>query len=216
MTQSKVLVPDLDKLRRDLKKLDPQLAKDMAKALTAAAKPLVSKAQTFVPSDIRTGSGNFIWQEDAPTYTSPAWANDTEHRGRDAANRWVWRPNDVQKGIKIERQGTVRKSSIFGGRVFGKQLREVAALRVINKTAAGAIFELAGLNPGNATKDKSRSRNPRAGEDFEAVLNRQYVITQGRKKGRILYKAAQEQVPAIVQEVERVLTQFLGRFAKGL
>jgi hypothetical protein len=216
VTQSKVLVPDLDKLRRDLKKLDPQLAKDMAKALTAAAKPLVTKARTFVPSDIRTGSGNFIWQEDAPTYTSPAWANDTEHRGRDAANRWVWRPNDVQKGIKIERQGTVRKSSVFGGRVFGKQLREVAALRVINKTAAGAIFELAGLNPGNATKDKSRSRNPRAGEDFEAVLNRQYVITQGRKKGRILYKAAQEQVPAIAQEVERVLTQFLGRFAKGL
>jgi hypothetical protein len=216
VTQSKVLVPDLDKLRRDLKKLDPQLAKDMAKALTAAAKPLVTKARTFVPSDIRTGSGNFIWQEDAPTYTSPAWANDTEHRGRDAANRWVWRPNDVQKGIKIERQGTVRKSSLFGGRVFGKQLREVAALRVINKTAAGAIFELAGLNPGNATKDKSRSRNPRAGEDFEAVLNRQYVITQGRKKGRILYKAAQEQVPAIAQEVERVLTQFLGRFAKGL
>jgi hypothetical protein len=216
VTQSKVLVPDLDKLRRDLKKLDPQLAKDMAKALTAAAKPLVTKARTFVPSDIRTGSGNFIWQEDAPTYTSPAWANDTEHRGRDAANRWVWRPNDVQKGIKIERQGTVRKSSVFGGRVFGKQLREVAALRVINKTAAGAIFELAGLNPGNATKDKSRSRNPRAGEDFEAVLNRQYVIAQGRKKGRILYKAAQEQVPAIAQEVERVLTQFLGRFAKGL
>ena len=54
MTQSKVLVPDLDKLRRDLKKLDPQLAKDMAKALTAAAKPLVTKAHTFVPSDIHT------------------------------------------------------------------------------------------------------------------------------------------------------------------
>jgi len=214
--ESGVLVPDLDKLRKDLKKVDPQLSKDMAKALTAAAKPLVSKARTFVPSDIRTGSGNFIWQQDAPTYTSPAWINDTEHRGRDAANRWVWNPNDVQKGIKIERQGTVRKSAIFGGRVFGKQLRQVAALRVINKTAAGAIFELAGLNPGNATKDKSRSRNPRAGEDFEAVLNRQYVINQGRKKGRILYKAAQDSVPAIIKEVEQVLTRFLGRFARGL
>jgi len=216
MTQSGVLVPDLDKLRKDLKKVDPQLSKDMAKALTAAAKPLVNKARTFVPSDIRTGSGKFIWQEDAPTYTSPAWINDTEHRGRDAANRWVWNPNDVQKGIKIERQGTVRKSAIFGGRVFGKQLREIAALRVINKTAAGAIFELAGLNPGNATKDKSRSRNPRAGEDFEAVLNRQYVINQGRKKGRILYKAAQDSVPAITKEIEQVLTRFLGRFARGL
>lgn len=216
MTQSKVLVPDLDKLRRDLKKLDPALAKEMAKALTAAAKPLVTKARTFVPSDIRTGSGRFIWQEDAPTYTSPAWINDTVHRGRDAANRWVWRPNDVQKGIKIERQGTVRRSATFGGRVFGKQLREVAALRVINKTAAGAIFELAGLNPGNATKDVSRSRNPKAGEDFEAVLNRQYAITQGRKKGRVLYKAAQDQVPAIGKEVEQVVTRFLGRFARGL
>jgi len=214
--ESGVLVPDLDKLRKDLKKVDPQLAKDMAKALTAAAKPLVNKARTFVPSDIRSGSGKFIWQEDAPTYTSAAWVNDTEHRGRDAANRWVWNPNDVQKGIKIERQGTVKKSATFGGRVFGKQLRQVAALRVINKTAAGAIFELAGLNPGNATKDKSRSRNPRAGEDFEAVLNRQYVINQGRKKGRILYKAAQDSVPAITKEVEQVLTRFLGRFARGL
>lgn len=211
-----VLVPDLDKLRRDLKKIDPILAKDMAKALTTAAKPLVSKARTFVPSDIRTGSGKFIWQQDAPTYTTPAWANDTEHRGRDAANRWVWNPNDVQKGIKIERQGLVRRTSTAGGRVFGKQLREVAALRVINKTPAGAIFELAGLNPGNATADKNRSRNPRAGEDFETVLNRQYVINQGRKKGRILYKAAQESAPAIVKEVEQVLTRFLGRFARGL
>lgn len=216
MNQSKVLVPDLDKLRRDLKKLDPQLAKDMAKALTAAAKPLVNKARTFVPSDIRTGSGKAIWRDTDPTYTSAAWVNDTEHRGRDAARRWVWQPNDVQKGIKIERQGTVQKSTSFGGRTFGKQLREVAALRVINKTAAGAIFELAGLNPGNATKDKSRSRNPRAGEDFERVLNRQYPITQGRKKGRLLYRTAQEQVPAIAKEVEQVLTRFLGRFARGL
>lgn len=215
MLQTKLLIPDLDKLRRDLKKIDPQLSKDMAKALTAAAKPLVSKARTFVPSDIRTGSGNFIWQSDAPTYSTPQWINDTEHRGRDADKRWVWRPNDVAKGIKIERQGTVDRGRRFGGRRFGKPLREVAALRVINKTAAGAIFELAGLNPGNATKDKSRSRNPRAGEDFEAVLNRQYVVQQGRKKGRILYRAAQDSVPAIAKEVEQVVTRFLGRFARG-
>ena len=216
MNQSKVLIPDLDKLRHDLKKIDPILVKDMSKALTTAAKPLVSKARTFVPNDIRSGSGQFIWQQDAPTYTTPQWVNDTEHRGRDADKRWVWRSNDVQKGIKIERQGVVNRSASFGGRVFGKQLREVAALRVINKTAAGAIFELAGLNPGNATKDKSRSRNPRAGEDFEAVLNRQYVIQQGRKKGRILYRAAQDSVPAIAKEVEQVVTRFLGRFARGL
>jgi hypothetical protein len=216
VTQSKVLVPDLDKLRRDLKKIDPQLSKDMAKALTAAAKPLVSKARTFVPSDIRSGSGQFIWQQDAPTYSTPQWINDTEHRGRDADKRWVWRSNDVQKGIKIERSGLVTKSASFGGRVFGKQLREIAALRVINKTAAGAIFELAGLNSGDATRDKKRSRNPRAGEDFERTLNRQYVFQQGRKKGRILYRAAQDSVPAIAKEVEQVVTRFLGRFARGL
>lgn len=216
MLQTKLLVPDLDRLRRDLKKIDPQLSKDMAKALTAAAKPLVSKARTFVPSDIRTGSGNFIWQEDAPTYSTPQWINDVEHRGRDADKRWVWNPSDVAKGIKIERQGVVSKSKQFSGRRFGKPLREVAALRVINKTAAGAIFELAGLNPGNATKDKSRSRNPRAGVDFERVLNRQYVVQQGRKKGRVLYRAAQDNLPAITKEVEQVVTRFLGRFARGL
>lgn len=214
MTQSKVLVPDLDKLRRDLKKIDPQLAKDMAKALTAAAKPLVSKARTFVPSDIRSGSGQFIWQEDAPTYSTPQWINDTEHRGRDADKRWVWRSNDIQKGIRIERSGLVKKSSVFSGRVFGKQLREVAALRVVNKTAAGAIFELAGTGKGN--KSLSRSRNPRASEDFVDVVSRQYVINQGRKKGRVLYRAAQDSVPAIAKEVEQVLTRFLGRFARGL
>ena len=216
MSQSGVLVPDLDKLRKDLKKVDPQLTKDMAKALTAAAKPLVNKARTFVPSDIRSGSGKFIWREDAPTYTSAAWANDKEHRGRDAKDRWVWNPNDVQKGIKIERSGLVRRSATFGGRSFGKQLREIAALRVVNKTVAGAIFELAGVNPGKSSKDKSNSRNPNAGEDFKRVLNRQYAITQGRKKGRVLYKAAQDSVPAITKEVEQVLTRFLGRFARGL
>jgi hypothetical protein len=214
VTQSKVLVPDLDKLRRDLKKIDPQLSKDMAKALTVAAKPLVSKARTFVPNDIRSGSGQFIWQQDAPTYSTPQWVNDTEHRGRDADKRWVWRSNDVQKGIKIERSGLVRKSQSFGGRVFGKQLREIAALRVVNKTAAGAIFELAGTGKGN--KAKSRSRNPRASEDFVDVVSRQYVINQGRKKGRILYRAAQDSLPAIAKEVEQVVTRFLGRFARGL
>jgi len=216
MAQSGVLVPDLDKLRKDLKKVDPQLSKDMAKALTAAAKPLVNKARTFVPSDIRTGSGKFIWQEDAPTYTSPAWINDEEHRGDNAKDRWVWNPTEVQKGIRIERSGFVSKSATFGGRVFGKQVRQIAALRVINKTAAGAIFELAGVNPGKGSKNTNRSRNPNAGEDFKRVLNRQYVINQGRKKGRVLYKAAQESVPAITKEIEQVLTRFLGRFARGL
>lgn len=203
-----ILIPDFDALVKDLKKLDPQLRKDFDKALKAAAKPLVEKARGFVPAEIRNSSGAYVWKPTPPTYSTPAWINDTEHRGRDAANRWVWKDALIKRNIKVVKS-TANKVP------FGYSKVAVAALAVVNRSPAGAIFELAGRgSAASRAKTKSSSRN-QTNNQFNDMLIKKYPFMGDAQYGRILYRAASIVAPEVRKQVLAVIDTRLRAFAKG-
>ncbi len=204
-----IFIPDFDKLVKDLKALDPQLRKDFNKALNAAAKPLVTQARTFVPAEIRSSSGGYIWRPVGPTYQTAAWINDTQHRGRDAGNRWVWRADVVRRNIKITRTSSNRVP-------FGYNKVATAALAVVNRSAPGAIYELAGRGTERSrSRTVSRSRNPKAQEDFRNLMLKDHPFTADARYGRILYRAAANIGPEVRRAVEKVVDERLRSFARG-
>lgn len=199
MRNLSIYSPDFDRLMKDLKLLDPKLRSTINKSLAKAVQPVRDEARRLVPIDnpIRN------WRQVAPTYTFGSWQTDFEHRGRDAAVRWNWRPVDVIRGIKISR--TRKKTGRSGG---GRE--EVSALSVINSDPAGVIYELAGSGSiYSRRRTKNVSRNPKAPEAFELAMNK-----RGRSK-RLLYKAAAIKGKAAQDEIERILAAQLFRFERG-
>ncbi len=202
-----VVVDDFDKLVKELKKLDPQLKKDFSKALNAAATPLRNTARGFVPASVTNSSGAPIFRPNPPTYTSPSWINDTEHRSRDPL-RWTWQPGEIKAGIKITRS---RKSKA----PFGFNKTAYSALAVVNSKPAGAIYELAGAGRRSSKKrTKSVSRNPNAQDDFQEMIVR--VAPLNGLKGRMLFKAEAQVGDKVRQEVEKVINERLRKFVRAV
>ena len=189
-----------DRLLRDLKNLSPKLAKDFQKNLSKAVQPVRDEARRLVPIENPVRN----WRQTEPTYTSNSWINDFEHRGRDAGNRWTWRPIDVRRGIKITRAKirTGKNNTLFA--------EQVTALAVINSTPGGIIYELAGSGTAaSRRRTKNVSRNYRAPQSFELAMNK-----RGKSK-RLLYKAASTHGTKALNEIQRILDQQLIRFTRG-
>ena len=202
-----VVVDDFDVLVKELKKLDPQLKKDFSKALNAAATPLRNTARGFVPADVTNGSGVPVFRPNPPTYLTPSWINDTEHRSRDPL-RWTWQPGEIKAGIKITRS---RKNKA----PFGYNKTAYSALAVVNSKPAGAIYELAGAGRRSSKKrTKSVSRNPNAQDDFQEMIVR--VAPLNGLKGRMLFKAEAQVGDKVRQEVEKVINERLRKFVRAV
>ena len=202
-----VVVDDFDVLVKELKKLDPQLKKDFSKALNAAATPLRNTARGFVPADVTNGSGVSVFRPNPPTYLTPSWINETEHRSRDPL-RWTWQPGEIKAGIKITRS---RKNKA----PFGYNKTAYSALAVVNSKPAGAIYELAGAGRRSSKKrTKSVSRNPNAQDDFQEMIVR--VAPLNGLKGRMLFKAEAQVGDKVRQEVEKVINERLRSFVRAI
>ena len=202
-----VVVADFDVLIKELKKLDPQIKKDFSKALTTAAQPLRNLARSFVPADVTNGSGVPIFRPNPPTYLTPSWINDTEHRSRDPL-RWTWQPGEIKAGIKITRS---RKNKA----PYGYNKTAYSALAVVNSKPAGAIYELAGAGRASSKKrTKSVSRNPNAQDDFQQMIVR--VAPLNGLKGRMLFKAEAQVGDKFRQEVTNVINMRLSSFVRAV
>jgi len=202
-----VLVEDFDALVKDLKKLDPQLRKDFDKALKIAAKPLVDKARSFVPSEIRSKSGRVIIRTIAPTYTSPSWVNDEIHR--DKRKRWVWSEGEVRRGIKVTK---ITKNKV----PVGYNKVATAALAVVNRSAIGSIFELAGKGKSaSQARTIRKSRNPKAREDFVSALASNYPVAGESAAGRLVYRAEAIAGLSVREAVAKVIDERLKKFVRG-
>lgn len=70
--------------------------------------------------------------------------------------------------------------------------------RIVNASAAGAIYETAGrVNPNGRSPDVSKSKNPNAGNMFIEALNKYgeiagYTSDQQKMKGRAIFRAWKE------------------------
>lgn len=197
--ESTIVIVELQDLAKELKALDPQLKKDFDKGLRQAVLPMSKLAQAFVPNDV-TYNGRAVFTPQEPTYQSAAWANDTEHRSRDS-QRWTWRPGAVRKGIVVRRKSSRRVP-------VGYSKVAVSVLSLINSTASGAIYELAGS--GKRRRGTNRSRNPNAREDFLTFFPK----VAGQPK-RLIYKAEAQTGDKVRTELLKVIDERLLRFVRN-
>ena len=152
-------------LRKALKNFAPDLAKETQKELGNLLKPITNKARGFIPSQAPISG----WARSSLT----VWGSDR-----------IWSTGKAKRGIGYKT--TPSKPNKQGFR---------ALARVVNASAAGAIYETAGRkNPNgreqapmarvvresqanygkmirSGTKNQSKSNNPQAGAQFIEAMN---------------------------------------------
>jgi hypothetical protein len=152
-------------LRKALKNFAPDLAKETQKELGNLLKPITNKARGFIPSQAPISG----WARSSST----AWGSDR-----------IWSTGKAKRGIGYKT--TPSKPNKQGFR---------ALARVVNASAAGAIYETAGrLNPNgreqapmarvvregqsnygkmirSGNKNQSKSNNPAAGNMFIEAMD---------------------------------------------
>jgi hypothetical protein len=197
-----ILIDDFAELIKQLKEISPQLRKDFDKGLKEAVKPMSDLAKTFVPGSVQY-KGRDVFQQEPPTYSTPAWIDDKIHRSRDPL-RWTWQADVVTRGIKIRR---TTKNKV----PFGYNKVAVAALALVNSAPGGAIYELAGAGKESSRKKtKNVSRNYKAPEDFRVLFPK-----VAGNPYRLIYRAEAQLGDKVRREIANVINTRLFKFVKG-
>jgi len=153
-----VEVRGLKEAKKALKAFEPDLAVNLNKEVRAFAAPVVKEAKAFVDA---TAGGLTNWQ----TKTMPK-KGETARKGFPKFNASM-----VKRGIKFSSAPTRKNSSGF-----------ISLYRIINASAAGAIYETAG------------TKNLNSGKSARPNFSKQLGSTYGREKlrGRLIYRAWDE------------------------
>lgn len=150
-----------------------------------------------------------IVRNDGRGYVPFRTMSNWENQKGSWANR-AFDSSAVRKGI-VYRLGKTKANS--------KGFR--SSYNVINRTAAGAIYETAGrVNPtgqpwvgrkGKGGNKYSHSSNPKAGQTFIANLTGN-LVGGDKQKGRLIYRAWAEDngkvLPAVVKSINDATTEF--------
>jgi hypothetical protein len=181
-----VKVEGLRETRRALAKFAPDLKKEVDKDARDRLKFMVKEARGFAPSSLPANLHG--WQVDTAgrkiTAQTSAFATRTFP---------LYQAGEVKAGISYD-TGFSRANK------YG--FRSLYELR--NKSAAGAIYELAGrinpeglpwVGPTASPTDRtvSKSRNPKAGQHFIDAIDRQDNQRQirGKKEGRLIFRTVE-------------------------
>jgi hypothetical protein len=209
-----------DKLRKALRKFEPDLAKMTTKEMGAALKPITNKARGFMPSNTQMLSG---WTSE----TSSAETTNYRHFPK-------YDQTEAKRGVKYSTSPSKPNKRGF-----------VSLARIINTSAGGAIYETAGRkNPSGqpsqaSTRGKftdyidtsnkvNKSLNPNAGKQFIGRANSlgQLVNARPRQKGqrgrvtrkmtgRVIFRAfAEDQgrvTAAVVKAISNSAIEFKAR-----
>ena len=108
-----------DKLRKALRKFEPDLAKAQTKEMTAALKPITNKARGFMPA---SGSQLSGWTKASSS------AETTNYRHFPKYDQ-----TEAKRGVKYSTSPSKPNKRGF-----------VSLARIINSSAGGAIYETAG------------------------------------------------------------------------
>jgi hypothetical protein len=210
-------------LRKALKKVEPELAKETEKEIRNLLKVVAVKARGFVPSDAPlSGWGNAVG----------LWENR------------VFSSSDIKRGIgystapsKPNKRGFRSIATIFNksaagsiyetaGRKSGPEGRGQAPLVDIYKNAGTPFARKAGYKQRSSDKTKSQSANPNAGRQFidalPPLVDSQQSGKAGRRtrktKGRLLFRAwAEDQGKtnaAVLKAIEKSMNTAL-KVTKG-
>jgi hypothetical protein len=184
---------------RSIRKIDPELLKEMNKEIKGFMIPIRDKARGYAPTAAPGGLYNWDEQTYAIRVVKP----------RETAGRKfpLYQAESVRKGIYYSAAASKRNKNGWSSQYI-----------VANASASGAIYETAGRkNPGGSSR--SRSNNPGAGSNFISRMGPLYGQTQA-SRGRMIFRAwAEDQgkaQAAVVKAIEKTIAAFnQGRYDKA-
>jgi hypothetical protein len=187
-----------------MRKFEPDLAKNLNKEVRAALTPIQKKAQGYIPSSL-PGLSNWLLKTKGRKITAESSAFAT------VGHFPKFNSGIARRGIKVNIGRTKPNRNGF-----------VTFYQLVNTTAAGAIMETAGRkhpsgqpwNPKSGSHDYSHSRNPDAGLHFINSMGGRLIGT-GKTRGRVLYRAWNEDegkaLAKVVKAVDATIIQFARR-----
>ena len=179
-----VVVKGLASLKSRLRKITPDLYKEMNKDIAAVMIPVRNIARGYVPDPPLSG-----WAAD-----SGAWAT----RRYDAAI--------IRKGIYYSTGKTRPNQSGFRSLYYVGNASAAGAIYETAKKPQPWVGP-----KGTAGKKYSHSRNPNAGQQFIDALQGEVRGAEG-KSGRLIYRSWAEQngkvVPAVIKAINTVALKF--------
>ena len=183
---------------RALRKIDPELLKEMNKEIKGVMIPIRDKARDYAPSPV---PGNlYNWDEGAAT--KKITARNSAFRTFNSEGRLrrfpLYQVEAARKGIYYSQAPSKRNKNGWSSQYI-----------IANATASGSIYETAGRkNPGG--DPKSRSNNPGAGAHFISRMGPLYG--DGKSRGRMIFRAwAEDQgkaQAAVVRAIENTIAAF--------
>jgi hypothetical protein len=187
---------------RSLRKIDPELLKEMNKEIRAVMVPLRDKARGYAPSPV---PGNLYgWNEN--TVGKKITARNSAFRTFNTEGRLRLFPlydhATVVKGIYYSQAPSKRNKNGWRALYF-----------VGNRSAAGSIYETAGR--ANEPSNKGyRSNNPNAGEHFVNRMGPLYGDKQS-ERGRMIFRAWKEDEGKAELAVVTAITNTINAFNQG-
>lgn len=197
-----VVVAGLREAQKAMRALQPELEKELKKEVRDLLNPVVKKAKSYVPSDITGLSG---WMD-----TSSGKKINAQTSMFRVGRFPKFNASQIKSGIRSEIFPSRRRSNGF-----------TSLIRIVNLTAAGAIYETAGRkNPNGQPWDRksgshsfSRSMNPKAGAHFINAMGRT-MAGEGLNKGRLIYRAWHEDQGRTIGYVMKALENTAAKTAK--
>ena len=187
---------------REIRKVDPELLKEMQKQLKAAMIPIRDKARGYAPSP--QPDNLYGWNED--TVGKKITARNSAFRTFNTEGRLRLFPlydyETVKKGIYYSSGGSDKNKNGWRALFF-----------VANRSAAGAIYETAG-RAGTTSREGYRSNNPGAGAHFVSRMGPLYGDKR-EERGRMIFRAWAEDQGKAQAAVIKAIENTINAFNKG-
>jgi hypothetical protein len=192
---------------RAIRKIDPELLKEMNKEIKGIMIPIRDKARGYAPSSAPGGLYNWDEGTSGKKITARNSAFRTFNESGSLRRFPFYDAEAARKGIYYSATPSERNKNGFRAMYY-----------IANKSASGAIYETAGrTNPGGSPK--SKSNNPNAGANFVSRMGPLYG--DGREnRGRMIFRAwAEDQGKvqgSVIKAIENTVNSFnQGRYAKA-
>jgi hypothetical protein len=189
MMAVKVMQPDADiqKALKAIKKVQPELIKQMKKDMRKEAQPAIKSIK-----------GYLLWLDpDVEPFNNSNDSNITKGeliRGRGGKTRW--RKSDIMRGIRVKFGGPNRKARM--GRT------QYAIMSIYQANPAGAIYDQAGSKSPQTVFNTNLAKEDKAHKDGER---------KGKKGGsRYMWPGAESHLPKLIIAAERILTGVTTKF----
>lgn len=192
---------------RAIRKIDPELLKEMNKEIKGIMIPIRDKARGYAPSGVPGGLYN--WDE--RTVGKKITARNSAFRTFNTEGRLrrfpLYDAEAARKGIYYSASPSERNKNGFRAMYY-----------IANKSASGSIYETAGRAE-ETSKKGYRSNNPEAGEHFVSRLGPLYG-TGRENRGRMIFRAWSEDngkvQAAVIKAIENTVAAFnQGRYDKA-